>query len=280
MQTVSFLEEYTANKRERGQQILNLPIESIRSNPDRARQLFDDSELWELSYSIKQHGVVQPVIVRHTDSGEYELIAGERRLRAGRLAGLKTIPAILCKLDYSSSLLMNMTENTQRTNLNFVEEARGYENLVNKCGMSVQTVARQLGKNPYELENKLRILTLPPIVIQKLLLHNLSEFHANALLRLKDPSLQEEVVDVVVSRGFDVAKTESYIDKVLNRSAGKLQFGACSLRNVKILTNTIEQISALLSSSGVPSCVNTTDLGANMLYTIVLPKPEGTATNA
>jgi ParB family chromosome partitioning protein len=216
--------------------------------------------------------VVQRVIVRKLGMGVYELIAGERRLRASKLAGIRSIPAIIYEAEHSSLMMMTVIENLQRSNLNFVEEAKSYDNMIRQFGFTEEELAKKLGKNPYEVANRLRILTLPREVIQKLAEHNLTQYHANSLLRLKDGELQKEVADIIISRGFDVAQTDAYVDKLISKNGGKPGAHICKLQDVRILTNTIKQISELLNRSGIGSCVQVRDAEGSTRYTIVVPK--------
>lgn len=255
------------------QKVMRLPVDSIMPNPDQSRQVFDDSELWQLSYSIRTYGVMQPVIVRRLGPGVYELIAGERRLRASKLAGKKTIPAILFEASHDAVMVMNMVENTQRSNLNFIEEAKSYEHYLKRYGYTTAELAKKLGKNPYEIDNKVRILKLPADVIKKLAGHNLTEFHANSLLRLNDSGLQRELVDIIISRGFDVAQTDAYVDKLLSRRV-RGSYGAQAVRDERIVPNTLEQLAGMLNQSGIASAVRSRDLKNCTQYTITVAKQE------
>lgn len=255
------------------QKVMNVPIEAIMPNPNSSRRIFDDSELWQLSYSIRTYGVMQPVIVRRLGIGVYELIAGERRLRASKLAGKKTIPAILFEASHDAAVVMNMVENTQRSNLSFVEEAKSYDHYIKRYGFSVSELAKKLGKNPYEIDNKIRILKLPPEVVNKLAGHSLTEFHANALLRLSDKNLQKEVIDIIISRGFDVAQTDAYVDKLLS---GKIfgKRGTKGIKDDKIVPRTLEQLSVVLAESGISAVLKSRDLKNSIQYTITVAKSE------
>lgn len=255
------------------QKVLRLPIEAIVPNPDQSRQVFDDSELWQLSYSIRTYGVMQPIIVRRLGPGVYELIAGERRLRASKLAGKKTIPAILFHASHDAVMVMNMIENTQRSNLNFIEEAKSYDYYLKRYGYTVGELAKKIGRNPYEIENKVRILQLPTDVIKKLAGHNLTEFHANSLLRLKDKALQRELIDIIISRGFDIAQTDAYVDKLLSHSVRPVH-GAHTVKDEKIVSNTLEQLAAMLNQSGISSVVKSRNLKNCTQYTITVAKQE------
>ncbi len=254
------------------QKVMNLSIEAIMPNPNSSRRIFDDSELWQLSYSIRTYGVMQPIIVRRLGAGVYELIAGERRLRASKLAGKKTIPAILFEASHDAAVVMNMIENTQRSNLSFVEEAKSYDHYIKRYGFSVSELAKKLGKNPYEIENKLRILKLPPEVVSKLAGHNLTEFHANSLLRLSDKNLQKEVIDIIIGRGFDVAQTDAYVDKLLT---GKIftKRGAKAIKDYKFVPKTMEQLSVALTEAGIGAVLKSRDLKNSIQYTITVAKP-------
>ncbi len=251
--------------------VINIPIDAILSNPDSLRQVFDDSELWQLSYSIKTYGVMQPIIVRKLGSGVYELVAGERRLRASKLAGKKNIPAVLFEASHDAAMIINMVENTQRSNLNFVEEAKSYDHYMKRYGYTTKELAEKLGRNPFEIENKIRILKLPGDVVKKLAGHNLTEFHANALLRLGDKELQREMMDIIISRGFDVAQTDAFVDKLLSRKLHE-SHGMQKVNDERLVPNTLEQLASMLNRSGVAAIVKSRDLKNCIQYTLSVSK--------
>lgn len=263
-------EQTTANNTNR---VIHLPVDAIISGSDSLRQVFDDSELWQLSYSIKTYGVMQPIIVRKLGSSVYELVAGERRLRASKLAGKKQIPAVLFEASHDAAMLLNMVENTQRSNLNFVEEAKSYEHYMKRYGYSSKELAEKLGRNPFEIENKIRILNLPNDVVKKLAGHNLTEFHANALLRLEDKELQREMMDIIISRGFDVAQTDAFVDKLLS---GQLRAarGIKTLKNERLVPNTLEQLAAMLNRSGTAAILRKRELKNRIQYTLTVSNQE------
>ena len=263
-------EKMTADNTNR---VIHLPIDSVMPNPDPSRQVFDDSELWQLSYSIKTYGVMQPVIVRKLGTGVYELIAGERRLRASRLAGKKTIPAVLFEASHDAAMILNMVENTQRSNLNFVEEAKGYDHFMKRYGYTTKELAEKIGRNPFEIENKVRILKLPADVVKKLAGHHLTEFHANALLRLADRELQRETIDVIISRGLDVAQTDAFVDKLLSRNFCT-DHGKQKIKDERIVTNTLQQLAAMLNRSGIAAAMRKRDLKNCVQYTLTVAKSE------
>ncbi|EPZ53388.1 parB/RepB/Spo0J family partition domain protein [[Clostridium] sordellii ATCC 9714] len=162
--------------------VMEIPISNIVPNPYQPRRVFSQSALEELSESIKVYGILQPITVRSKSNDEYELVAGERRLRASKLAGLETIPAIINNMSDESSAVLALLENLQREDLNFIEEAMGYENLIKEHSFTQQQLAEKLGKNQSTIANKIRILRLPTDIKIKLVENGLTERHARALL--------------------------------------------------------------------------------------------------
>jgi ParB family chromosome partitioning protein len=167
-----------------GREIISLPINLIRQNENQPRKVFNQNTLIELSESIKEYGVLQPISVRHTTEKNYELVAGERRLRACQLAGLLDIPAIIVEMDDTESAILAMIENLQREDLNYIEEAEGYERLIKEHNFTQDELARQIGKKQSTIANKLRILKLGERVKRELIITGLTERHARALLKL------------------------------------------------------------------------------------------------
>ena len=175
--------------------VVFLPVRSIRPNPAQPRKIFRQEALTELSDSIRQHGILQPLSVRRVEGG-YELIAGERRLRAAKMAGLTDIPCIIMHMDAQESGMAAMVENLQRQDLDFVEEAMGISRLLTMWHMSQEQVARLLGKSQSAVANKLRILRHSPVVLEALREGGLTERHARALLKLSE---EEEKLAAVVN---------------------------------------------------------------------------------
>jgi ParB family transcriptional regulator, chromosome partitioning protein len=188
-----------------------LPIERIRRNPLQPRDRFDDEELTALSASIAAHGILQPVIVRETADGEYELIAGERRLRAARQAGLTTVPAVIRESTGGEVLELALVENIQRADLNPMEEAAAYRELIDRFGLSHEAVARQVGKSRVAISNALRLLDLAPETRQAIVDGAISEGHGRALAALTIPELQRAVLQVVLERQLSVRQTEELV---------------------------------------------------------------------
>ncbi|MGH2427998.1 MAG: ParB/RepB/Spo0J family partition protein [Candidatus Limnocylindria bacterium] len=194
---------------ERGVQ--ELPLERIARNPSQPRSRFDDVPLGELAASIAVHGVLQPVVVRPLADGGYELIAGERRLRAARLAGLSGIPAIVREADAGGSLEMALIENLQREDLNAIEAALAYRELIERFDLTHEAVARQVGKSRVAISNALRLLDLAPETRQAIVEGRISEGHGRALAAISVPELQRAVLQIVVDRQLSVRQTEELV---------------------------------------------------------------------
>ncbi|MDQ4035818.1 MAG: ParB/RepB/Spo0J family partition protein [Chloroflexota bacterium] len=192
--------------------ILEIALHRIERNPDQPRTAFDEAQLGELAASIAVHGVLQPVIVRELADGGYQLIAGERRLRAARLAGLEAIPAVVREASGDeSSLELALIENLQREDLNAVETALAYRELIDRFGLTHDAVARQVGKSRVAVSNSLRLLDLAPETRAAIVDGRISEGHGRALAALTVPELQRAVLAVVLERQLSVRQTEELV---------------------------------------------------------------------
>jgi ParB family chromosome partitioning protein len=188
-----------------------IPIERVRRNPHQPRVDFDDDALAELTASIATHGVLQPIVVRDAADGGYELIAGERRLRAARAAGLTEIPAVVRDSAANELLELALVENIQRSDLNPIEEASAYRELIDRFGLSHEAVARQVGKSRVAVSNALRLLDLAPETRQAIVEGRISEGHGRALAALTIAELQRAVLQVVLERHLSVRQTEELV---------------------------------------------------------------------
>jgi ParB family chromosome partitioning protein len=197
---------------------LEVDIESIRPNPKQPRSIFDGSELSELAASIKEIGILQPPVVRKVGENQYELIMGERRLRASKLAGLSRIPVIIRETGDNELLREALIENIHRSNLNALEEAAAYNQMLSDFGLTHDELANRVGKSRPVITNTLRLLNLPPSVQKKLASGSISAGHARALLGLTDPNEIERLANKIVSEGLSVRATEELI---LVNSGGK-----------------------------------------------------------
>ena len=194
--------------------VVFLPARAIRPNPAQPRQIFREEALQDLAESIRQHGILQPLTVRRIGTS-YELIAGERRLRAAQIAGLTEIPCIVMTMDEKESGMAAMVENLQRQDLDFIEEARGIRLLMEKWSISQEQVAKMLGKSQSAVANKLRLLRHSDKVLDALREAELTERHARALLKLPTETQKLAVIQTVRQLDMNVAKTENYIDSLL-----------------------------------------------------------------
>ena len=192
--------------------VLELPLDRIERSPNQPRADFDEGLLGELAASIAVHGVLQPVIVRNLADGSYQLIAGERRLRAARLAGLDTIPAVVRDAsDGTDSLELALIENLQRADLNPIETALAYRELIDRFGLTHEAVARQVGKSRVAISNSLRLLDLAPETRQAITDGRISEGHGRALAAITIPELQRAVLSVVLEHQLSVRQTEELV---------------------------------------------------------------------
>ena len=246
--------------------VMFLPARSIRPNPAQPRSVFRQEALEELADSIRQHGVLQPLSVRRVGSG-YELIAGERRLRAAQMVGLSEIPCIVMNMDGRESALTAMVENLQRQDLDFVEEAQGISALLQQWDMSQEQVAKLLGKSQSAVANKLRLLRHSPAVLQQLRESGLTERHGRALLKLKTEEEKLDAISVIVRQSMNVARAEKYIQE-LQKSAEK---GPQRI-NVGMFLNNLSQSLARIQSSGIRAVSERRETEDEIVLTITIPK--------
>jgi ParB family chromosome partitioning protein len=189
---------------------LNVPIEKLRANPNQPRRTFMPEQLDELAASVKEKGVIQPLIVRSVGDGAYEIVAGERRWRAAQMAQLHEIPVIVREFDDTEVLEVAIIENIQRADLNAVEEAAGYKQLMDRFGHTQEKLAEALGKSRSHIANLLRLLSLPMDVQTLVIEGKLSAGHARALITAENPS---ELAKIIVRDGLSVRATESLVKK-------------------------------------------------------------------
>ncbi len=257
-------------------EIINIPIKFIKPNPYQPRKNFNLKSLEELSQSIKAYGIIQPISVRKLSNESYELIAGERRLRASELAELEEIPAIIVDYRDKDSAMVALVENLQREDLNFIEEAEGYSNLIEDHNITQQELAERLGKSQSTIANKLRLLKLPPDVKKTLIEENLTERHGRALLKLPDDNLRRIVLDKTVNNNLNVSGTETLVEDILNNlrkkdenvSSQKIK----SLISVRIYLNTIKKAYRAIKEYGIEAEYNEEDKGDFYLVSIKIPK--------
>ena len=248
----------------------------ISPNPDQPRRYFDPDGLYELAESIRVHGILQPLSVRRKGGGRYELIAGERRLRAAMICGLEQVPCLVLEVSRESSCLLSLIENLQRRDLDFWEEAKALERLTTVYGLSQEEAAAKVGKSQSAVANKLRLLRLPQEVLALLRKHGFTERHARALLRLPTPEAQAAGADLLVKEGWTVARTEKYVEEVLrNQTKGKKTRPPLLIRDVRFFLTSLDHSLAVMRSAGVAAQCQRKEEGEDLLLTIRIPKAKG-----
>ncbi len=246
--------------------VVFLPAQSIQPNPAQPRKIFAPGALDELAESIRQHGILQPLSVRRRDN-VYELISGERRLRAAQLAGVTDIPCILMRMDDLESGMAALVENLQRQDLDFIEEAQGIRYLLDHFKMSQEQAARLLGKSQSSVANKLRLLRHTPAVLEALREAGLTERHARALLRLPDENSVLAAIREIARQNMSVARTERYIENLLSTSTAKKR-GA----SVGAFLNSLTQNLQKIQLSGIPAVSERRETDSQIVLTITIPK--------
>ena len=194
--------------------VQQVAVDAIQPNPRQPRIHFKEEELAELAASIREHGVIQPLIVTPNSDGTFILIAGERRWQASQKAGLRTVPVITRQASNQELLELALIENVQRADLNSMEEAEAYRQLVEEFGLSHEAVAKRVGKSRVAVTNTLRLLSLADVVKQALVDGKITEGHARALLALSTQKAQASALQVVINLSFNVRQTEEYVRKL------------------------------------------------------------------
>ena len=251
-----------------------LPAASIEPCPMQARKIFDDDSLKELSESIRSYGILNPLTVRVRNGG-YELIAGERRLRAARLAGLREVPCIILEVSMEDAGLIALIENLQRRDLDYIEEAMGLEQLIIMFGMSQEEAARRIGKSQSAVANKLRLLKLPQDVLDSLREHRLSERHGRALLRLSSEEEQRKALKCFIDNDMTVAAAEAYIDRLLEARTDEEKAKAKHkfvLKDVRVFLNTVNRGLELMKQGGIDAGIKRQETEDSLILTISIPK--------
>ncbi len=246
--------------------VVFLPARAIRPNPAQPRRVFREDALQELAQSIRAHGILQPLSVRRVGTA-YELIAGERRLRAAQLAGLSEIPCIVMNMDDKESGLTALVENLQRQDLDFIEEARGISQLMSRWNMSQEQVAKVIGKSQSAVANKLRLLRHSEPVLLALREQGLTERHGRALLRLSGETEKLTAIAAIARQGMSVAQTEKYIAQLLQGEQPP-----APKANVGAFLNNLSQSLARIQKSGVPAISERRETDSQIVLTITIPK--------
>ena len=255
---------------------VNLPISQVEPGLNQPRKHFDEEALADLAESIRQHGMLQPLTVRRLASGYYQIIAGERRWRAARQAGLEEVPAIIIEADDRKVMELGLIENLQREDLNPMEEAAGYRTLIQDYGLTQEEAARRVSKSRPAVANAMRLLALPQEVQWLIEQGNLSAGHGRALLALPTPEAQAAGADLLVKEGWTVARTEKYVEEVLrNQTKGKKTRPPLLIRDVRFFLNSLDHSLAVMRSAGVAAQCQRKEEGEDLLLTIRIPKAKG-----
>lgn len=252
-------------------QVLLIPNEIIYPNPNQPRRSFDQEELVNLAISIRMNGILQPITVRETEKG-YEVVSGERRLRASRLAGMHSVPCIVIDVNSFKSAIYALIENLQRQNLGYFEEAVAIERLMKDFGLSQEETAKQLGKAPSTVSNKLRLLSLQGEARDLLCQHGLSERHARALLRLPEEKILP-VLHKIIERKLNVTQTEAYIEEILSEKQGS-RITKTMFSDVKIFLKTINHAVDTMKKAGIRADIKKEEQDESYVYHIKIPKKE------
>lgn len=257
--------------------IIYIRIDDISPSPVQPRKSFDSEALAELSESIRSYGILNPLTVR-LRCGRYELVAGERRLRAAKLAGLREVPCILLDVNMEDASLIALVENLQRKDLDFIEEAEGISQLIRMFGMSQEEAARRIGKSQSAVANKLRLLKLPRDILDSLRENGLTERHGRALLRLPSPEAQREALNYIIDNGLTVAATDAYIDTLLSapeepsvpeKPEPKRTF---ILKDVRVFLNTLSRSIDLMKQGGIDAGMRREETEDSLILTISILK--------
>ena len=261
--------------------ILYLRVDDIAPNPVQPRKSFEPEALNELSASIKSYGILNPLTVR-LRGGRYELVAGERRLRAARMAGLREVPCILLDVNMEDAGLIALVENLQRKDLDFIEEAAGISQLIRMFGMSQEEAARRIGKSQSAVANKLRLLKLPQDILDSLRENGLTERHGRALLRLPTDEQRREALGYIMDNGLTVAATDAYIDALLSDPERPEEEKAAKepsppkrtfvLKDVRVFLNTLSRSIDLMKQGGIDAGFRREETEESLILTISIPK--------
>lgn len=247
--------------------------DSIKVNPNQPRTDFENEMLDELCESIKEFGIIQPLIVKRINRDQYELIAGERRLRAAVRAGLSAVPVVVREADEQESALIALIENVQREDLSFLEEAKAYKKLMDEHGLTQTLIAQKVGKKQSTISNKLRLLALPEEIQKMITEYKLTERHARALLRIEDEDIRKYVIERIIKNNLNVTQSEKLINDILNKhesaknSAERIRF-----INYRIYVNTVKKAFETIFESEKNAQFFQEDKGEMVEMRILIPK--------
>ncbi|PRO64350.1 nucleoid occlusion protein [Alkalicoccus urumqiensis] len=258
---------------ESGESVRQIPVEKLSPNPFQPRTVFVEEKIEELAQTIHTHGMIQPIVAREKDGG-YEIIAGERRWRAAKSAGLETVPVVVNNLDDTKTASVALIENLQREGLTSIEEAQAYARLLELHQLTQESLAQRLGKSQSTVANKLRLLQLPSKVKDALLKREISERHARALLHLETEEQQNELVERIVEEGLNVKETEQAAAKMMAPPAPKKEkpVRKSVSRDMRLAMNTIRKSVDMVEQSGLNVDTDEEEHDDYYQFTIRIPK--------
>lgn len=270
MNILSKPKERTLQLRELGK-IVDIPIDFVKPNPNQPRRHFDSQELTSLAKSISQDGIIQPLTVRRVEK-YFELISGERRLRAGKIAGLKTVPCIIVDISDKRSAILALIENIQRADLNFFEEAEAIAMLIQEFNITQEETAMRLGMAQPTIANKLRLLKIPPHERAMIFNNKLTERHARALLKINDETKRREVLNYIIENNLTVDSTEKYIKSFEEKEKIEESYKKRSpiLKDIKLFFNTVDKAVKVMQLAGVNAEVKKQKHDGLIEYTILI----------
>ena len=252
-------------------QLRRIKTTQISRNPNQPRKYFEPEAISQLADSIRQYGVLNPLTVRRTGDG-YELIAGERRLRAARAAGLSEVPCLIMSASEADSSAIALVETLQRRDLDFFEEAAGYRQLIDRYGLTQEEAARKVGKTQSAVANKLRLLKLSPENMRMIRDGGLSERHARAILRLPGEQERLRATAQIIEHQWNVSRTEQYIDRLLSdppeKPAGTMRR---LIKDVRLFLNTVDKAVGMMKESGVNTSYEKEEREDGILVKILIP---------
>jgi ParB family chromosome partitioning protein len=246
----------------RNEYIHEINIKDIKPNPYQPRKFFDPIQMDDLAKSIKEFGIIQPLIVRQKGS-YYEIIAGERRMRAAQIIGMKSVPAIIRNAEEKEMAEMALIENLQREDLNYFEEAEGYKRLIEEFSLTQEEIARRVGKSQSTIANKIRLLKLPENVKKNIVIEIITERHARALLKLPEEEMQLKALKEIYERELNVRETDILVEKILSayedRQKGKGKKIVRIFKDIRIYLNAIKSAVSEIENAGLDVKVSEND---------------------
>ncbi len=250
--------------------ISELPIDMIKPNPYQQRKYFDFYSLNRLTESIKRYGVIQPITVRVVNGKTYELIAGERRLRASKAAGLKTIPVVFIDADEEESSVLSFIENLQRKNIDYIEEAQGFKAFIDDFGMSIEEISLKTGVSQSLIRRRLKILEFTDEELSLIRDNKLDEQYITAVLKIPDKDIRKITIDDIIEQDMTVKKAEDYVEKILfcMRFGSHEQKVKSSFNDMKLFTNSIKQSVDAVRNAGIPAYYDIVETSDSFQITI------------